>query len=265
MRRWVRVAAAFRAGARIAANLPYFLWYVATHPGSWQGRKLFRTFYYSRAIIRFCEDMAEANLLLQCPLDEHSIVFDVGGFQGEWAKQIKERYNPCIHVFEPDRISFDELRKRHGNDPKMLCHSYGLAGSDRTATLRHSRMGSTIFESSPASGRATSEISLRDMRDVVNELGIAEIDLIKINIEGGEYELLERMIETGLQLRCKRIRVQFHEWIPGSHAMYRRIRDGLARTHETEWHYSFVWESWVRRNAVRPDARAAGAQPGQAG
>jgi FkbM family methyltransferase len=255
-RRWERFMGALVAGARITANLPYCLWYVATHPGAWQGRNLFRTFYYSRAIIRFCEDMVEGNLLLECPLDERSVVFDVGGFQGEWAKQIKDRYHPRIHVFEPDHVSFDALRKRHGNDPKMTCHSYGLAGASRTATLHHSRMGSTIFESSPASGRETSEISLRDVRDVMDELGVAEIDLIKINIEGGEYELLERMIETGLHQRCKRIRVQFHEWIPGSHAMYRRIREGLARTHDIEWHYAFVWESWVRKESTRASGAA---------
>ncbi len=260
-----RLAGAVRTAGRITANLPYLLWYVMTHPGSWQGRRLFRTFYYSKAIIRFCEDMAATNMLLECPLDEGSVAFDVGGYKGEWAKQIKRRYNPCIHIFEPDEASFRELQGVFGSDPRVTCHRFGLAGSERTATLRHSHMGSTIFDSSPAKGKKTSEIRLRDIRTVVEELGVAEVDLIKINIEGGEYELLDRLIEAGLLPRFKRVRVQFHEWIPGSHRMYRRIREGLARTHEIEWHYSFVWESWVRRDLTAHEAQAPGPGAYQAG
>ena len=259
------LAGALRSGLRIAVNLPYFLWYAATHRGAWKGRALFRHFYYSRAILRFCEDMAPGDMLLECPLDERSVVFDVGGYRGEWAQQIKARYNPYLHIFEPDRFSLAQLRKMYGNDPKVVCHPFGLAGSDRTAILRHAFMGSTIFDSSPAKGNQTSEIALRDVRGVMDELGIAEIDLVKINIEGGEYELLERMLETGLHLRFKRIRVQFHEWIPGSHAMYRRIRDGLRRSHDPEWHYSFVWESWLRKDSARPPASPARAASRQAG
>jgi hypothetical protein len=99
----------------------------------------------------------------------------------------------------------------------------------------------------------------------MDEIGIGEIDLMKINIEGGEYKLLDRMIETGLHLRCKRIRVQFHEWMPESHARYQRIRAGLSRSHDLEWYYSFVWESWVRKDVARPGVRAADARAGQAG
>jgi FkbM family methyltransferase len=260
-----RLTGAMRSGFRITANLPYFLWYAATHRGAWKERKLFSIFYFSESILRFWEEMSRGEKLLDCPLGESSVVFDVGGYRGDWAQQIKDRYNPHMHIFEPDRFSFAQLRKMYGNDPKVVLHSFGLAGRGRTAILRHAFMGSTIFESSPAKGRETSEIALRDVRSVMDEIDIAEIDLIKINIEGGEYELLDRMLETGLHLRCKRIRVQFHEWMPDSHARYERIRDGLSRSHEIEWHYSFVWESWVRRDAVRRDTRAAQPAIGQAG
>lgn len=160
-RRLQWLASVATAGLRIAANLPYFLWYVMTGRGSPEDRALFRHFYYSRAIIRFCEDMAREDMLLKCPLEERSVVFDVGGYRGEWAQQVKDRYNPRMHIFEPDRFSFAELRRLYGKDPRVVLHSFGLAGSDSTAVLRHAAMGSTIFESSPAKGAQTSEISLR--------------------------------------------------------------------------------------------------------
>jgi FkbM family methyltransferase len=265
MKRFEQFKAALTAGLRTAVNFPYFLWYAATHRGAWQGRSLFRVFYYSRAILRFCEDSAKRYMLVECPLNEHSVVFDVGGYRGEWAKAMKDLYNPYLHIFEPDKTSLAQLRKLYGKDPKVVINPFGLAGADRKATLRHAFMGSSIFESSPAKATQTSEIALRDVRSVMEELAIPEIDLVKINIEGGEYELLDRMIETGLHRRCKYIRIQFHEWIPGSHRMYRRIRKALELTHDVEWHYSFVWESWVRKDVAAGGAVAARTEAHQAG
>jgi FkbM family methyltransferase len=249
---WARVVSGFRTASRY----PYFLWYAATHPGTMKGRGLFKHFHYSRAILRWWEDTKTRDLLHECPLDERSLVFDVGGFTGEWARQITQRYKPSMHIFEPDHLSFTELEKAYAGDPKVKCHPFGLAGKDSTATLHHASMGSTVFsDTSPATlkkQRETSQIQLRDVRAFMKELGDPEIDLIKVNIEGGEYELLDRMIENGLHLKCKRIRVQFHEWIAGSHRMYDRIRAGFARSHDVEWEYPFVWESWVRKDVARP-------------
>jgi FkbM family methyltransferase len=248
MQRQWGLADVARNGFRLMLNVPYFLWFAATRRGAWKGRALFRSYLFSRASMRFLEDnISQGNLLLKCLLDENSVVFDVGGHEGEWAQQIKNRYKPNIHIFEPDRFALEKLGATYGGDAKVKVHAFGLAASDRTAILHHASMGSTIYASSPAVVSASSEITLRDVRGVVHELGVADIDLIKMNIEGGEYELLDRMIETGLHLRCRCIRVQFHEWIPGSHAMRRRIRAALQQSHEIEWDYEFVWESWLRK------------------
>jgi hypothetical protein len=69
---------------------------------------------------------------------------------------------------------------------------------------------------------------------------------MKINIEGGEYELLSRMAETGLMPKVDTYLIQFHEWMRGSHSMRREIRRELAKTHRPTWDYRFIWERWDR-------------------
>ena len=54
--------------------------------------------------------------------------------------------------------------------------------------------GSSLFGKS----LACEEIAIVDVRDWIDKMQIGKIDLIKINIEGGEYELLDRIIETQL-------------------------------------------------------------------
>jgi hypothetical protein len=87
---------------------------------------------------------------------------------------------------------------------------------------------------------------------VIEELGIKNIDLLKINIEGGEYSLLKRLIDSGKIMRCDTILVQYHEWIPRARRMRRKINANLAITHEVEWSYDFVWEKWKRKPHITP-------------
>jgi FkbM family methyltransferase len=244
---------------RRAVNYPYFVWYTRKHPKAWRGRKMFRIFNYSRSFIKFWEASSDRDLLLECPLRDNSVVLDVGGFTGQWAKAISERYRPFVHVFEPSLALFKSLKGRFEGDNKVRCHPFGLAGQDRKALLCSATMGSSIYPSCPSwnNGRDTHEINLKDVKSVIEQLGIDQIDLMKINIEGGEFELLDRMIESGVHLKCRHIRVQFHEWYPGARARRKQIRAKLKASHEIEWDYAFVWESWRRKDACAEHSKAA--------
>ena len=70
------------------------------------------------------------------------------------------------------------------------------------------------------------------------------IDLMKINIEGGEYDLLDHLITSNLVSRIKNIQVQFHDFIPDANSRMKNIQNELAKTHELTYQYKFVWENW---------------------
>jgi hypothetical protein len=69
--------------------------------------------------------------------------------------------------------------------------------------------------------------------------------LLKINIEGAEYDLLHHIIGAGLHTRIKNIQVQFHQ-IAGVpyERWYKEIAAKLSETHSLTWHYPFCWENW---------------------
>jgi hypothetical protein len=90
------------------------------------------------------------------------------------------------------------------------------------------------------------EVRIRDVADVISEERVAWIDLMKINIEGGEYELLERLIGSGIVQRCAHIQVQFHSFVPNARDRRARIREMLGATHRVTYEYEFVWEDWQR-------------------
>jgi len=211
------------------------------------GRVFFEANYYRPEFMRFFKDhMVDREILRKAPLDRTSIVFDVGAYTGQWSKSINEIYgSPSIYAFEPDEQSRKEALHLLGNSKNVSIFDYGLSGKNEEAQLYHRGIGSSVFRG--WSRKKSTRIELRDVCEVIDELKIKSIDLMKINIEGSEYSLLKRLVESGAAKKCKLIQIQYHEWIPGAHRMREEINRELALTHELEWTYGFVWEKWKRK------------------
>ena len=151
-------------------------------------------------------DRGDDTLRLQYPLSEESIVFDVGGYQGNWAHRITDRYNPIVYIFEPCRDFYECLTARFSANRKVKVFNYGLGNRNEVAKLALLGDGSSTYRKS----ERYEEITLRDVAEVISELEVPVLSLVMINIEGGEYALLDRMLATGISGKCQDMHVQFH-------------------------------------------------------
>jgi FkbM family methyltransferase len=209
------------------------------------GRRMLEQQYYRRPMYEFMAATgAEPDILVEADIDEASVVLDVGAFVGEWSEQVSRRYGSTIYAFEPNPLVWHALSGRLADHPNVVRFEYGLGRADHTATLAQAGPGSSIYTVDPELD--TTEVQIRDVLGVLEELGIAEIDLLKVNIEGGEYDLFERLIETDWLPRIRLVSVQFHEWHPKAYRRRRAIRRALARGHAEVWCYPWVWEYWQR-------------------
>ncbi len=96
--------------------------------------------------------------------------------------------------------------------------------------------------------REYESVRMKDIREFIEENKIKNIDLFKINIEGGEYRLLDRMIECDLLSIVKHFQIQFHKVDNESGQKMKRIQHILKNTHIPEWSCRpYVWESWIRK------------------
>ena len=69
---------------------------------------------------------------------------------------------------------------------------------------------------------------------------------MKINIEGGEYELLDRLLDTGLINIIDNLQVQFHDHVDGAIGRMQRIQSRLGTKFNLTYQVPFVWENWHR-------------------
>ena len=195
------------------------------------------------ALRRWFQDKGDARLRLDYPLNKHSIVFDVGGYEGEWTAQIAQRYDPLIYIFEPIPIFYEKINQRFFGRSKIRTFNFGLLDKSCNESMYCSMDGSSLFRT--ADQRII--VQLKDIVTFVDSENINCIDLIKINIEGSEYPLLQHMLSTGLVKKCKNIQVQFHLISPDDPRRRQQIRAGLEQTHYLTYDYTFVWENWRRK------------------
>lgn len=197
---------------------------------------------FSLNVRRWFADHGDETLRLDYRLDKSSIVFDVGGYLGNYAEAIFQKYGCRIYLFEPVLHFYDECVKRFSGNPSIVCLNYGLSSKTGWYEINLNNNESS-FKKLDAGG-ITQKAEIRSITEVVTELSIEKIDLIKINIEGGEFDLLPAIIDSGLIKRMKNIQVQFHNFDASAADARMRIRSLLEKTHREMWSYEFVWESW---------------------
>lgn len=206
-------------------------------------RGLWRAVRHRAEVKKWYRDDPNGVRRFDYPLTCESTVFDIGGYLGHFSREIAARYDPHVYVFEPVPQFYRELTAQFGRNPKVEICNYGLSSQDSTSQMTVAGDGSTIY----MVGDKRSCVRLRDVQTVVRDLGINQIDLVKINIEGGEYVLLRRMLETGLVSICQHILIQFHEFYPDARKLRSEIHSALQKTHFNTYDYPFVWENWRRR------------------
>jgi FkbM family methyltransferase len=181
---------------------------------------------------------------LNYSITSESIVFDIGGYEGQWASDIYSKYSCIIHVFEPIPEFYNNIKERFQKNNKILVYPFGLGNKTKSVNISVEKDSSSIIKKSSNS----INIQLKNIFDFIQENNIKEIDLMKINIEGAEYDLLDYLIAKNMIKFIKNIQVQFHDFEANSKERMDAIKDQLKITHTPTYIYEFVWENWELKN-----------------
>lgn len=208
---------------------------------------------FYRSHQRWIRHNPQDDVRFQYDLPPGANILDVGGYAGDFAARFVELCNANVTVFEPVSEFAAQIEKRFAGDPRVRVHEAGLSDKDEVAEFNLDSDASGAFGSS---GGHRVRVNLWDAERFLSQCGTDEWHLAKLNIEGGEYALLNRLIETGRIASIKHLQVQFHLHVPGARDQYRKLAKRLRQTHKLQWRYPFVWESWVRREDMgRPHGR----------
>jgi len=133
-----------------------------------------------------------------CP----TTIFDIGANIGIVSLWLSEKYpNAKIHAFEPIPANVALLRQNTAHKKNIVVHPYGLSNEKKQTKVYTNSDTNNLGgysehrrDNDPQNAGnfnlADFEIEIRDVRDVIDEFRIEEIDLIKIDTEGGEFEIV---------------------------------------------------------------------------
>ena len=198
---------------------------------------------YAQMVRPWVKINGDKTLRLEYPeLNNNSIIMDMGGYEGQWSSDIYSKYNSNIYIFEPYKPYAVSIESRFKKNEKIKVFSIGLGKCNSKELLNISADGSSVFKG--VNNSNTSEIDIIDAVIFLKDHEINMIDLMKINIEGGEYDLLEHLIQEGAINSIINIQVQFHDFAPDAFNRMKNIQNELSKTHELTYQYELVWENW---------------------
>jgi FkbM family methyltransferase len=151
-----------------------------------------------------------------CPqnLSASSVVYSIGvGEDISFDLALIQRFGMSVHAFDPTPRSIEWLQVQ-ALPTEFEFHGYGVAGSDGSCAFRPpenpAHVSHTIVPR--VSSRPAIEVPMRRLGTIMKELGHASIDLLKMDIEGAEYDVLADMLAQRIQV--KQLLVEFHHRWP---------------------------------------------------
>jgi FkbM family methyltransferase len=199
---------------------------------------------HDKEVRKWWSDGGDERYRYDYDLDKNSLVIDLGGYKGQWSSEIYARYKCRILVFEPVEVFAKKIKEKFKHNAGVEVYCMGLGKDNRQEKISLDCDGSSVYRKT----RVKETIKIVDVVEFLNKYNIEKVDLMKVNIEGGEYELMPKLVQSGLIKRIKNIQIQFHEIGPDSGICMEKICGDLTATHRPTYQYKFVWENWVLRD-----------------
>lgn len=144
-----------------------------------------------------------------------SIVYSIGiGEDASFDMALIEKYAVNIHAFDPTPKSISWVKSQ--NFPNsFIFQGIGVADFDGNTSFNPpdnpDHVSGTILDRKAASSSSI-EVVVKRLITIMNELGHKRIDILKMDIEGAEYRVIEDIVKSGV--RPKQILVEFHHQFP---------------------------------------------------
>lgn len=141
-----------------------------------------------------------------------------------------ERYGCRVHSFDPTPVAVEYVSQLE-SPPRFHFHPVGLWSADGELAF-HAPQNPTHASYSALNLQATEQTvrcPVKKLSTLMSELGHQHIDLLKMDIEGAEFEVIDSLLAK--ELPVDTICVEFHRSVGG----VRKIVDVIARLQTRGW------------------------------
>jgi FkbM family methyltransferase len=175
-------------------------------------------------------------------LDERSIVYSFGlGEDISFDLELIARTGATVYGFDPTPRSIAWV-KAQALPERFVLAEYGLAAHDGVVRF-HAPADPTHISHSlldeRSSGAGTIEVEVRRLATIMREHRHERLDVLKIDIEGAEYDVLDQLLDERIPI--DQLLIEFHHQFASIPA--RRTVDALTRLHGAGYRVFHVAEN----------------------
>jgi FkbM family methyltransferase len=144
-----------------------------------------------------------------------SVVYSFGiGEDASFDSALIDKYALTVHAFDPTPKSIAWVQNQ-GFSESFVMHEYGLANLDGNVSFHPPQNPNHVSHSlldKPSLGLEPISVPVKRLSTIMNELGHAHIDILKMDIEGAEYSVIDDI--SCSSIRPQQILIEFHHRFP---------------------------------------------------
>ena len=183
-------------------------------------------------------------------LQPGDVAVDCGANVGLVTRRLA-RPGVTVYAFEPNPYAFAELQARFRGRPDVHCLNQGVLDTNGTLKLylHHLSAQAPVKWSTGSSFLATKgnvdpnhavEVKVIDLADFIFSLN-RRVAVLKLDVEGVEYRILNRLLDTGALDQIDHVLVEAHERrMPALAAEAAQVRQRLAEAGVTHVDWSWI-------------------------
>lgn len=182
------------------------------------------------------------------PLNPDSVVLEIGGYVGRWARAMCERHRCYVYVYEPQVWAAERCRKELADFPKAAVYNMALGVNSGTFPMYN-------FETDGCTFRLNDHIATKprgvgtmvEIGDGLKFVASQHIDVCLMNIEGYEFTLIPHMLRSGIMDRIQYFMCQFHTADIDDELAYIAICEELGKWGNVHFMYNKVLTCWEKK------------------
>jgi FkbM family methyltransferase len=148
-------------------------------------------------------------------LNERSIVYSFGiGDDASFDLDMIQRFGAEVHGFDPTPEAVQWIQTQ-SLPPEFKFHPLGLAAEDGELLLYPPRKKGRINYSQEKLEYVTARhqpigVPVERLATIMQRLGHDHVDVLKIDIEGGEFEAIPEFLRSGCQVQQLLVEIHYH-------------------------------------------------------
>ena len=185
-------------------------------------------------------------------LGPDSVVYSAGiGTDISFDLALIDRYGVTVRAFDPTPGSIGWLQTQQ-LPPRFKWQQVGLAGYDGEASFfppdNPAFISHTMLPRESGGGRAI-RVDVRRLSTLMRDLGHDRLDVLKMDIEGAEYDVIDDIVASGVHI--DQLLIEFHHRFPN--VGIERTRQAVTKLNAAGYRIFFVSDVGEEYGFIRRD------------